>query len=179
MGRVCPQKDPGIRLNKSPPDYRNEGGARGDGTTPPFCLPAHPRSPKRRSTDLMRLSAHITVYNRADLIRAVVNAPVGAQFDLADAPRTTSQNRLLWALLDAFADQVVHCGRKYDAGDWKAIMMKALGKELAFAPSLDGQGIVAIGYQSSRLTKEEMANLIELIYSEGAKRGVVFHGEAA
>ena len=105
----------------------------------------------------------------------------GRNSDLADAPRTTSQNRLLWALLDAFADQVVHCGRKYDAGDWKAIMMKALGKELAFAPGLDGQGIVAIvGYQSSRLTKEEMANLIESwIYSEGAKRGVMFHGEAA
>ena len=55
--------------------------------------------------------------------------------------------------------------------------MKALGKELSFVPSLDGQGIVAIGYRSSRLTKEEMANLIELIYSEGAKRGVAFTGK--
>ena len=58
--------------------------------------------------------------------------------------------------------------------------MKAMGKKLTFMPSLDGQGIVAVGYQSSsRLNKEEFSELIELIYSEGAKRGVVFHGEAA
>ena len=127
----------------------------------------------------MRISALVTLRNKADLIKAVANAPVGAQFDLADAPRTTSQNRLLWSLLSAFADQIEHCGRKYDAGDWKCIFMKALGKELTFAPSLDGQSIVAIGYRSSRLTKEEMSGLVELIYSEGAKRGVRFHGEAA
>jgi hypothetical protein len=79
--------------------------------------------------------------------------------------------------LSAFADQVEHFGKKHDAATWKAIMMKALGKELEFVPSLDGQEIVALGYRSSELSKAEMADMIEFLYSEGAKRGVVFHGE--
>ena len=119
----------------------------------------------------MRISAFITLRNKADLIKAVANAPVGAQFDLADAPRTISQNRLLWSLLSAFADQVEHCGRKYDAGDWKCIFMKALGKELSFVPSLDGQGIVAIGYRSSRLTKEEMSGVAGVRAAQGGRGG--------
>ena len=73
----------------------------------------------------------------------------------------------------------MHCGNKYEPEAWKACFLKAMGKELQFMPSLDGESIVAVGYRCSRLSKAEFSELIELIYSEGAKRGVVFHGEAA
>jgi hypothetical protein len=127
----------------------------------------------------VRLSRIITAKNRAELVSAVELAPLGAQFELMDEPRTTAQNKLLWSLLGSVSDQLEHGGRKYEPNEWKCIFMKALGKELSFVPSLDGNGIVAVGYSSSRLSKEEFSNLIELIYSEGAKRGVAFHGEAA
>ena len=127
----------------------------------------------------MRISALITLRNKADLIKAVANAPVGAQFDLVDDPRTTQQNRLMWGLLTDVSDQLTHCGNKYEPEAWKACFLKAMGKELQFMPSLDGKSIVAVGYHSSRLSKAEFSELIELIYSEGVNRGVVFHGEAA
>jgi hypothetical protein len=127
----------------------------------------------------MRLSRTVTASNRAELVRAVEAAPLGAQFDLIDAPRTSQQNRLLWPLLSAFAEQVEHCGNKYDPEIWKCILLKAFGHELQFVPDLSGLGVAAIGYRSSQLSKEEMSNFIEFIFSEGAKRGVVFHGEAA
>ena len=127
----------------------------------------------------MRISALITVYNRADLIRAVGNAPVGAQFDLVEDPRTTQQNRLMWYLLTDIADQVTHGGEKWDPEDWKCAFLKAMGIRCKIMPALDGDGVVATGYRSSKLDKAEFSELIELIYSEGAKRGVVFHGEAA
>ena len=41
-------------------------------------------------------------------------------------------------------------------------------------PALDGNGVVALGYRSSKLDKEEFADLIETIYSQGLQRGVVF-----
>ena len=127
----------------------------------------------------MRQARVISESTRAELVRAVAQAPLGYRIAIEEPVRTNSQNRLMWSLLQSFAEQVVHCGRKYEAEAWKCIFMKALGKEFDFAPSLEGDEIVAIGYRSSRLSKEEMANLVELIYSEGAKRGVVFHGEAA
>ena len=127
----------------------------------------------------MRISAHITVYNRADLIKAVANAPVGAQFDLVDDPRTSQQNRLMWGMLTNISDQVTHCGEKWEAEAWKAAFLKAMGRKLTFMPSLDGEGVVAVGYRSSKLNKEEFSELIELIYEYGARNGVRFHGEAA
>jgi hypothetical protein len=127
----------------------------------------------------MRLSALVTVYNRADLIRAVGNAPVGAQFDLVDDPRTSQQNRLMWGLLSDISDQVTHCGEKWEPESWKAAFLKAMGKKLEFMPSLDGDGVVAVGYRSSKLNKEEFSELIEMIYEYGAKNRVSFHGEHA
>lgn len=127
----------------------------------------------------MRLSRTLTPRNRPEVIRDVEQAPLGWRITIEQPRRTSAQNALMWTLLTAFADQVEHFGRKYDAATWKCILMKALGKELAFVPSLEGDEIVALGYRSSELSKEEMSNLVELAYAEGAKRGVVFHGERA
>ena len=125
----------------------------------------------------MRISALVTLRNKADLIKAVANAPVGAQFDLSDAPRTIPQNRLLWRLLTRISDQVEHAGEKWEAEAWKACFMKAQGAKLRFMPSLDGESVVAVGYKSSHLDKEKFSELIESIYAFGAEHGVDFEAE--
>jgi hypothetical protein len=122
----------------------------------------------------MRLSRTITTKNRAELVRAVELAPLGAQLDLVDDPRTLAQNRLMWRLLTRIADQVEHCGERWEPDDWRAGFLKAMGKKLRFMPALDGDGVVAIGYRSSKLSKPEMSEMIELIYSYGAEHGVEF-----
>jgi NinB protein len=126
----------------------------------------------------MRLQRLITHANRPELIRAVEGAELYSRLTLQGPKRTLPQNRLMWSLLSDFADQLVHNGRKYDELTWKCIGMHALGKEVDWVPGFEGE-IVALGYRSSELDIAEMSNLIELLYSEGAQRGVVFHGEAA
>jgi NinB protein len=127
----------------------------------------------------MRLCRTLTARNRDEILRDVTAAGLGWRITIEKPRRTTAQNSLFWSLLQAFSDQVTHFGNKYDAATWKAVFMKALGKELAFVPSLDGQEIVALGYHSSDLSKEEMSDMVELIYSEGSRRGVRFHDEKA
>ena len=122
----------------------------------------------------MRLSRIITAKNRAELVRAVELAPLGAQFDLIDAPRTLAQNRMMWRLLSRIADQLEHCGEHWEPDDWRAGFLKAMGKKLRFMPALDGDGVVAIGYRSSKLSKAEMSEMIEMIYEYGARHGVDF-----
>jgi hypothetical protein len=121
----------------------------------------------------------ISDLTRAELHRAIDEAPAGWRVIIEEPKRTSAQNRLMWALLKKVADQVVHFGRKYEAETWKCIFMKALGAKLEFAPSLDGKSVVAIGYSSSGLGKAKMSDLIELIYSEGAERAVDFDREKA
>lgn len=120
----------------------------------------------------------LTDFNRSRVLAKIAEAPLGARVTLDDGPpRTSPQNRLMWKLLSYFADQVVHGDRKYDAETWKAILLKAFGKELQFVPSLDGTSMVALGYRSSLLSIDEMSQFIEFIYFEGGKIGVVFNDE--
>lgn len=121
----------------------------------------------------------ISNYTRTEIHRAIDEAAPGWRVTIEEPRRTSEQNRLMWKLLHAVADQVEHFGRKYPAETWKCIFMKELGEKLEFVPSLDGQEVVAIGYRSSVLGKARMSELIECIYAEGPKLGVRFHGEAA
>lgn len=128
----------------------------------------------------MRLSRTITAKNRDEILRAVEQAPLFSRVTLQGPRRTLEQNALMWKLLSSFADQVEHNGRKYDEEVWKCIGMHALGKHMEFVPGFDGE-VVGLGYRSSELSKEEMSDLIELLYAEGSRRGVNFeawHGPA-
>jgi len=126
----------------------------------------------------VRLTRQVTETNRAELMAALKAAPIGATFELVDDPRTTAQNKLMWALLNEVSSQLPWGPDKlhYEPEDWKCAFMKAAGHKLRFMPAIDGNGVVALGYRSSRLFKEEFADLIETIYSQGLQRGVVFQG---
>jgi hypothetical protein len=76
-------------------------------------------------------------------------------------------------------------GRKLLPHQWKALFMDALERETnnaAFGsrwePSLDGEGVVNLGYRSSKLRKSEMADLITFIEVWGAENGVRWSNEA-
>ena len=122
----------------------------------------------------MRLSRTLTAANRAELVEALNRAPAGSHVEIVDDPRTKAQNSLMWVLLGELARQLPHGGEHYDAEAWKCCFLKAMGKKFDFMPALDGEGVVAIGYRSSRLSKEEMAEMIERILEYGARHGVVF-----
>jgi hypothetical protein len=122
----------------------------------------------------MRLARTITAKNRDEILRAVELAPLGSQIDLVSDLRTLAQNRMLWRLLTRIADRLEHCGEYWQPEDYKAAFLKAMGKKLRFMPSLDGEGVVAVGYHSSRLSKAEMSELIERIFEFGARHGVEF-----
>jgi hypothetical protein len=122
----------------------------------------------------MRISTAITPLNRDELAELVRGARPGARIEFVDDPRTSGQNRLMWTLLHDLSDQLIHCGSKWEPESWKAAFLRAMGKQITFMPGLDGEGVVAVGYHSSRLSKAEMSEMIERIYEYGARHGVRF-----
>jgi hypothetical protein len=100
---------------------------------------------------------------RARAMRWVSRLPVGTRVEFSEPRRTTDQNAKLWALLGDVSRNHEHHGRRYSPDDWKVLFMLALGKEMRFAPSLDGHGFVPLGTRSSKLSKAEMSDLIEFI----------------
>ena len=86
--------------------------------------------------------------------------------------RSCEQNRLMWATLNDIAKQVEWYGMKLDAEDWKHIITASLRNQ-RMVPGLNG-GFVALGQSTSKMTREEMTEVIECALAFGAEKGVVF-----
>ena len=114
---------------------------------------------------------------RGRVAKWAMTAPPGTRVEFKEAKRSTEQNSRMWAMLTDVSKQVKHHDRVYSPEDWKCLFMHALGREVRFLPSLDGQGFVPIGYRSSDLSKGEMTELMDLMEAWGAEHGVVFHDD--
>jgi hypothetical protein len=81
------------------------------------------------------------------------------------------QNAKLWAMLSDVS-RAKPDGRELTPDVWKALFMHSLDHAQRFEMALDGNGMVPVGFRSSRLTKAQMGDLIELIYEYGARHDV-------
>ena len=94
--------------------------------------------------------------------------------------RSDAQNRLMWKLLSQISEQLEWCvdGRlqKLPSEDWKHILSAGLYKHYRVAQGVDG-GFVMLGQFTSKMTVEQMADLITFIEVFGVERGVKFTAE--
>ena len=97
-------------------------------------------------------------------------APIDAVVKISEAKRSDDQNAKMWAMLSDISRAKPE-DRKHTPEVWKCLFMNALGHETAFEMGLDSRPF-PIGFQSSRLNKAQMSDLIEFIYSWGAQHDV-------
>ena len=117
--------------------------------------------------------AHPQARQRA--AQAVLDAPEGHVVTVKPPTRSLEQNALLWSCLNDIASQVVWHGRKLDSTSWKHIFTSSL-KRQDVVPNLDGTGFVVLGQSTSKMTKAEMSDLLELIQAFGAQHNVHWSG---
>lgn len=104
-------------------------------------------------------------------------APEGWHVRVTPPTRTLDQNSRLWAMLSDVAAQVIWHGRKLTSEEWKIVFSAALTKQDVI-PGIDG-GFVAMGQSTSKMTKRELSDLMELIAAFGANNGVNFNDMVA
>jgi hypothetical protein len=103
--------------------------------------------------------------------RLIDQAPGGAVVEIKPPRRSNDQNARMWAALSDISRAKPE-GRDMPPELWKSLFMAACGHQVRFEPSLDGQGVVPLGFRSSRLSKVEMSDLIECINAYAAEHGV-------
>lgn len=113
---------------------------------------------------------------RAAAKRLIDLAPEGAVVNIREATRNADQNAKMWAMLSDISRTKPE-GRRLTPDDWKAVFMNACGWEVQFIEGLDGRPFPQ-GFRSSRLTKRQMADLINFIASYGARHGVIWSDES-
>lgn len=83
-----------------------------------------------------------------------------------DSLRTEQQNNLLQSACGDLAGQLVWKGWKLSKDEWRWLISAAILKQ-KLVPSLDGQGIVALGGSSRNLPKDKFSEAIEMAFSIG------------
>jgi hypothetical protein len=83
-------------------------------------------------------------------------------------------------MIDEIAQQASHLGAKWDAEDWKRLLVNQFIKEMngvggsKIIPSLDGTGIIQLGFQTRKFTKEQASEFVEFLHAWGAEHGIVY-----
>lgn len=110
--------------------------------------------------------------NRETLAQKLLALPTGWRLVFQEPKRTLDQNSRMWAMLTALSVQLPWHGQRLTPDDWKLIFMAALNQELRLVPNIHGNGFVQLGRSSSKLSKAEMSELMELIEAFAAEHGV-------
>lgn len=106
----------------------------------------------------------------------VRNAPEHTVVTFKKPGRTLPQNDRMWAMLTDIARQVQHNGARYTPDQWKQLAMHACNHEVHFMAGLNGEPFPA-GFRSSKLSAEQMSELIEFLFAFGAEKKVVWSNE--
>lgn len=111
--------------------------------------------------------------DRSQITTWTRNVPVGTTVEFRAPRRSNDQNALMWSLLAQVSKSVDWYGTKLSSEDWKDVLTASL-RHARVVPGIDPGTFVPLGMRTSQMTKEEIANLIELIYAFGAEHDVKF-----
>lgn len=124
----------------------------------------------RKRENLQRLGALLREHWEE---QAHVGRPLEVVVREHEPRRSTEQNSMLWALLTDVSRQVNWHGMTLTPDDWKDLFTASL-RQQRLVPAIDGNGFVALGARTSRMSKPELSQLLELILAFGTERGVAW-----
>jgi hypothetical protein len=98
--------------------------------------------------------------------------------------KSRDQEQKYHAMLGEIAEQASHIGAKWDAEDWKRLLVdKFVREELSevtkVIPNLDNNGIVQLGLQTRNFTKEQAMDFITFLEAWGANNGIIYKDVAS
>ena len=103
----------------------------------------------------------------AEWIRRRVSDGRAVVLTLEDERRNLDQNALLHALLTDISRRHEWAGKRRDPEVWKRLFVaawcRAKGEQIEMLPALDGHGIDIVFRRTSKMSKAEVAELIDYI----------------
>ena len=116
---------------------------------------------------------------RETALSAIKRAPLGFSVTCKRGKRSVPQNDRMWAMLTVLSQELVWHGQRLSPEDWKLVMLDGLTAEMRLVPNINGNGFVPLGRSSSKLTKPEFTELMDLIEAFAAQHGVDLGKEQA
>jgi hypothetical protein len=103
--------------------------------------------------------------------------------EIKTASKSRVQEEKYHAMIGEIAKQAQHLGSKWDAESWKRLLVDQFCRDNgiktgAVIPNLSGDGIVQLGHQTRKFTKEQASEFVEWLHAWGAEHGVVYEVDA-
>jgi len=110
-------------------------------------------------------------------VKAALAAGRKLTLEVKDASKSREQEQKYHAILGEIAQQAQHMGHKWDAESWKRLMVDKYLRETGFMnspiiPNLDGTGIIQLGFQTRKFSKEQASEFVEFLLAWCADNGI-------
>ena len=117
--------------------------------------------------------------DRGKVLAWLQRCALGYRIEVKEPKRSDEQNDRFWAMLGDIARQATINGKRYDPDQWKCVLMKAMGKEAQFLPTLDGSSFFPTGFRSSDLSVREMSDLQTFMEAWAAENHIILRCQDA
>jgi len=113
-------------------------------------------------------------------VKAALAAGRKLTLEVKDASKSREQEEKYHAIIGDIAKQSQHMGHKWDAESWKRLMVDKYLRETGFMnspiiPNLDGTGIIQLGFQTRKFSKEQASEFVEFLLAWCADNGITIN----
>jgi len=121
--------------------------------------------------------AKTSIRHNWDKITKALDSGNNLVMEIKLSSKTREQEEKYHAMINDIAKQAQHLGAKWSAEDWKRLLVDQYLREEAniqgkIIPNLDGTGIVQLGFQTRKFTKEQASEFVEWLYSWSGNNGI-------
>lgn len=112
-------------------------------------------------------------------VKEAIKSGKHLSLEIKSIKRSNEQNEKYHAMIGDIAEQASHLGSKWDSESWKRFLLWQFAKDTntnqgQIVPSLDGTGIIQLGFQTRNFTKEQASEFVEWLHAWGAENGITF-----
>jgi DICT domain-containing protein len=99
--------------------------------------------------------------------------------EIKEASKSREQEEKYHAIIGDIAKQAQHMGAKWDAETWKRLLVdkycRETGLNSKIMANLDNDGLVQLGFQTRKFTKEQASEFVEFLQAWAADNGVTLN----
>ena len=101
--------------------------------------------------------------------------------EIKAASKSREQEEKYHAIIGDIAKQAQHMGAKWDSETWKRLLVdkycRETGLNSQIMANLDSNGLVQLGFQTRKFSKEQASEFVEFLLAWCAENGIELKGE--
>ena len=109
-------------------------------------------------------------------VKAALAAGRKLTLEVKDASKSREQEQKYHAIIGDIAKQAQHMGAKWDSETWKRLLVdkycRETGLNSQIMANLDNDGLVQLGFQTRKFTKEQASEFVEFLLAWCAENGI-------